>query len=192
MSNPVRAIAPFNRAGRSLLAAALSILVVPALAGCTAEPVPAAATAASRPAASAAPAAGSISGSHVMPNGARMTDAEMSAAWAARPAYVRQNQRTEAAYAFALQTGNVIEWMPCYCGCDAMDHRSNLDCYLKSTPGSRVTWEEHASYCQICVDITLTAKKLLGEGKSLLAIRTAVDRTYGSAGPGTDTALPAS
>jgi hypothetical protein len=123
-----------------------------------------------------------------------MTDGQMDAAWAARPAFARQDARTEAAYAFALRTGNVIDWMPCYCGCDAMGHGSNLDCYFKrSVAGSmRIVYEEHASSCDICVDITLTARKLLGEGKSLLAIRQAVDRTYGSAGPGTDTALPAS
>jgi hypothetical protein len=129
-----------------------------------------------------------------MPNGAQMSDQEMAAAWAARPAYVRQGQRTEAAYAFALQNGSAIDWMPCYCGCAAMDHRSNLDCYFRrSAAGStRITWEEHASYCDICVDIALTAKKLLAEGRSLLAVRQAVDRAYGNAGPGTDTALPPS
>jgi hypothetical protein len=193
MSNSVRATARSTRAGRWLLVLASSLLVGPAAVGCTADrQTPITPTAPVAPAAAAATS--HAEGTHTMPNGGRMTDQEMAAAWTARPAYVRQTQRTEAAYAFALQTGNVIDWMPCYCGCDTMGHRSNLDCYFKRSPAgsTRVAWEEHASYCQICVDITLTAKKLLGDGKSLLAIRQAVDRTYGSAGPGTDTALPAS
>jgi hypothetical protein len=164
----------------------ITLLLGPAVVGCTAGTAHTPA-----PAAPAGPAGGT---SHTMPNGVRMTDQAMAAAWAARPAYVRSGPRTEAAYAFALQNGNAIDWMPCFCGCDAMDHRSNLDCYLKRSPAgsAQISWEEHASYCDICVDITLTAKKLLGEGKSLLAVRQAVDRTYGKAGPGTDTPLPPS
>jgi hypothetical protein len=196
MSSSTRTAARSTWAGRWFLVLAMSLLVGPAVVGCTArQPTPTTPIAPAAPAAAAPAAAAShAGGTHTMPNGARMTDQEMTAAWAARPAYVRQAQRTEAAYAFTLQTGNVIDWMPCYCGCDAMGHRSNLDCYFKraSAGSTRIAWEEHASYCQVCVDITLTAKKLLSEGKPLLAIRQAVDRTYGNAGPGTDTALPPS
>jgi hypothetical protein len=144
--------------------------------------------------AAAPTAAVGVSGSHTMANGMTMTTAEMDATWAARPAYVKANQRTEGAYAYAMRSWNVIQWMPCYCGCDAMGHGSNLDCYFKPMPraATRPAFEEHASYCQICVDITLTAKKLAGDGKSLIEIRQAIDRTYGSSGPGTVTALPPS
>ena len=81
--------------------------------------------------------------------------------------------------------------MPCYCGCVAMDHRNNTDCYIKPrVEGAQVVFDEHASYCGICVDITLTAKSMTAEGKSPLQIRAAVDGEYGSIAPGTDTAVP--
>ena len=162
----------------------ISLVLVPGAAGCSAE---------HGTSATVTPAVGR-GATHTMPNGTTMTAEEMDANWAARPAYVRQNQHTQNAYAYAMDAWNVIQWMPCYCGCGAMGHTSNLDCYYKPMlPGSNgLTYEEHASYCQICVDITTTASKLAGEGKSLLEIRQAVDRQYGNAGPGTDTALPAS
>ncbi len=178
-----RATAPRRRQlAPWFLALAMALLVGPTVAGCSANrsSTPPPATASTQ------------AGTHTMPNDAEMTTAEMDSAWAGRPAFARQNQRTEAAYAFALRTGHVIEWMPCYCGCGAMGHGSNLDCYFKPAPATskKVVYEEHASYCDICVDITLTAQKLLNQGKSLREIRDAVDRQYGIGAPGTKTALP--
>lgn len=112
-------------------------------------------------------------------------------AWAARPAYVSANPATEEAYAFALAHPQIVKWMPCYCGCEAMDHGSNLDCYYKhGQPGDRAVFEEHASFCDICVQITLKTKQLDAEGKSLSEIRQIIDQTFGGATPGTLTAQP--
>jgi len=117
----------------------------------------------------------------------------VEAAWAARPDYVRHaHPRVAEAYRYALERPDVIAWMPCYCGCAAMDHRSNLDCFLRSRmAGGAVAFEEHASFCDICVETALLAKQRLAEGRSLAEIRAEVDATWGGAGvPGTDTALP--
>lgn len=117
--------------------------------------------------------------------------ADASAAWAARPGFVHADAATEEAYAYALYHPQIVRWMPCYCGCGGMGHRSNLDCYLKpGTPGDRTVFEEHASYCDICVKTTLLVKKMYSEGKSLREIRQAVDQTFGGAAPGTPTELP--
>jgi hypothetical protein len=126
---------------------------------------------------------------HAMP-----TAAEADAAWAARPHYVQTaDARTQEAYAYAIARPDVVDWMPCYCGCVAMDHRNNTDCYIKPrTEGAQVVFDEHASYCGICVDITLKAKAMTAEGRSLLEIRLAVDGEYGSIAPGTVTAMPPS
>jgi hypothetical protein len=112
---------------------------------------------------------------------------DVAAMWAVRPDYVRTSAATEAAYHYAMSHPEVVAWMPCYCGCDAMEHRSNLDCYLKANGAG---FEEHASYCGICVDITLKAKELVAQGKSLLEVRTIVDATWGGIAPGTKTELP--
>jgi hypothetical protein len=117
--------------------------------------------------------------------------ADANAAWDARPDYVKGNPQTEEAYAWALYHPSVLQWMPCYCGCAAMDHGSNRDCYYKkAVPGQSTTFEEHASYCDVCVKITLKTKQLLSEGKSLSEIRAAIDQEFKGSVPGTPTALP--
>jgi hypothetical protein len=135
-----------------------------------------------------------------MPNGEGMGDSTMlptpeqiSAAWAIRPAYVSHNgHETEEAYAFAVARPDIVEWMPCYCGCAAMDHRSNLECFLKRREaGAPIAFEEHASYCDICVKTALMAKQMLAQGATLTQMRTAVDDAFGRSGaPGTPTELP--
>lgn len=113
--------------------------------------------------------------------------AAQDAMWAARPAYVGTSAATEAAYHYAVTHPEIVQWMPCYCGCDGMGHGSNLDCYIKPADG---TFEEHASYCDICVKITLTTKALVEEGRSLRDIRQVIDQTFGGSIPGTPTELP--
>jgi hypothetical protein len=119
--------------------------------------------------------------------------AAIEAAWAARPSYVTDGgAMVMEAYRYALERPDVIQWMPCYCGCTAMGHRSNLDCFFRSRmAGGAVAFEEHASYCDVCVDTALLAKKRIAEGRTLPEIRAEVDSTFGGRGvPGTDTAVP--
>jgi Protein of unknown function with PCYCGC motif len=55
-----------------------------------------------------------------------------------------------------------------------------------------LTYEEHASFCDICVKIVSRASQMLQQGKTMVQIRAAVDSTFGGgAAPATDTALPA-
>jgi hypothetical protein len=124
---------------------------------------------------------------HAMP-----TSAEVDAMWAARPAFVQTaDARTQEAYAFAVARPDITDWMPCYCGCVAMEHRNNTDCFLKPRAvGITITYDEHASYCGICVDIALKAKSMAAEGRTLIEIRAAVDSQFGGSAPGTDTGLP--
>ncbi len=82
--------------------------------------------------------------------------------------------------------------MPCYCGCAGMEHRSNLDCFFqrREVKGS-FAYEEHASFCDICVQTANTASRLLREGKTMVQVRAAIDGQFGGGSvPGTDTPLP--
>jgi uncharacterized protein with PCYCGC motif len=117
-------------------------------------------------------------------------DTAQEAVWAARPAYTHNTARTEEAYLYAMEHPLVVQWMPCYCGCGGIGHGSNLDCYFEPNAGGTIVFEEHASYCAICVDITLRTKQLAASGASLASIRTAIDAEFGGAGPGTDTDRP--
>jgi len=127
-------------------------------------------------------------GGHVMP-----TEPEIAGSWAGRPEFVHAaHPAVQEAYAYALERPDVIEWLPCYCGCAAMDHRSNLDCFFKPRgPGEGIAFEEHASYCDICVQTALTAKQVMAKGRSLPEIRATIDAMYAAKGvPGTPTDLP--
>ncbi|MFV2064272.1 MAG: PCYCGC motif-containing (lipo)protein [Chloroflexota bacterium] len=127
------------------------------------------------------------------PHEMTMTSAELDAAWSARPAYVSQGSpAVREAYAFALPQGSALTWMPCYCGCVGMGHGSNLDCFLNPRQkGQAVVFEEHASFCDVCIETALMTKRMLAAGSSLAEIRAAVDATFGAAGaPGTPTDMP--
>jgi hypothetical protein len=119
-----------------------------------------------------------------------LTLAVANDAWEHRPDYTHVTPATEAAYAYALHNPHVIQWFPCYCGCGGMGHRSNLDCYFKPADDGTIAFEEHASYCDICVDITLMAKDLIAQGVSLHDARAAIDAQFAGSVPGTPTELP--
>jgi hypothetical protein len=117
-------------------------------------------------------------------------DEAQAAAWAVRPAYTHTTARTEEAYQYAMEHHAVLQWIPCFCGCGAMGHGNNLDCYFEPSATGSIVFQEHASYCGVCVDITLRTKQLAASGASLSSIRTAIDTEFGGIGPGTDTQRP--
>ena len=118
---------------------------------------------------------------------------EVSATWEARPEYVKVLPGDwQSAYAYALARPDVLQWLPCYCGCGGMGHRSNLDCFFqrREVKGT-YQYEEHASYCDICIKTANMADAMLRDGKTMTQIRAAVDSSFGGgAAPGTDTAQP--
>ena len=88
------------------------------------------------------------------------------------------------AYQFAAANPDVLERLPCYCGCGGVGHASNYACFVSSVePSGAIVYDGHAVGCSICVDIARDAMRLLGEGQDLQAIRTHVDHTYGRYGP---------
>lgn len=49
------------------------------------------------------------------------------------------------AYRFALANPDVVDKLPCYCGCGGMGHDSNLDCFVERfEPGGGVVFGYHA------------------------------------------------
>jgi hypothetical protein len=100
------------------------------------------------------------------------------------PDEVRQaSSTTQQAYQFAIANPDLLKEIPCYCGCGAVGHQSNYDCYVQDDTGGEITFDQHALGCSICVDIALDAMRLKGEGKSVAQIKTIVDQTYGQFGP---------
>ncbi|HEX2994231.1 MAG TPA: PCYCGC motif-containing (lipo)protein [Anaerolineales bacterium] len=88
------------------------------------------------------------------------------------------------AYQFAAANPDVMKDIPCYCGCGNIGHTSNYACYVSGVgKNSKLTFDNHALGCSICVDITQDVMRLLQEGKSPPEIRTYVDTTYAKYGP---------
>jgi hypothetical protein len=124
----------------------------------------------------AAGAKGDSAGS--MAHSVAMADAEsMPQAVRAAPQVVAD------AYRFAAANPEVTQQIPCYCGCGAMGHESNYDCFWQGEG----KLDEHALGCGICVDIAQDAMRGLEQGRSLQEIRQQVDADYSQFGPPTDT-----
>ena len=99
--------------------------------------------------------------------------------------------RVREAYQYAAAHPDELRKYPCYCGCGAMGHTSNLSCYIQDiAPDGTMTFDTHANGCGICVDIAQDVMRLKAEGQSSLQVRNYIDAQYSSFGPGTNTPLP--
>jgi len=89
----------------------------------------------------------------------------------------------QTAYQFAAANPDAMKNIPCYCGCGNIGHTSNYSCYVSSVDDKgKITFDNHALGCSICVDITQDAMRLLKEGKTVPEIKAYVDATYGKYG----------
>jgi hypothetical protein len=106
------------------------------------------------------------------------------------PKYVTAEVRD--GYEYALARPDVLKYLPCYCGCGLTEgHTSNLDCFIRGVEADgTVRFDEHGSFCDICLQIARDARRLLGEGKTLAQVRAFIDRVHSEKGPGTDTPWP--
>jgi hypothetical protein len=87
------------------------------------------------------------------------------------------------AYQFAAANPEPMKQIPCYCGCGAMGHTSNYSCYVQSVDANgKITFDNHALGCSLCVDITQDVIRMQREGKSTSEIRAYVDSTYSQYG----------
>ncbi len=92
--------------------------------------------------------------------------------------------RVRSAYQFAVANPDALKNVPCYCGCGAMGHTSNLSCYVKGRKADgQITFEDHALGCSLCVDIAQDVMRMTGEGKSPQDIRAAIVASYSKFGP---------
>jgi hypothetical protein len=92
-------------------------------------------------------------------------------------------ERVKSAYSFAVANPDILNRLPCYCGCGAMGHRSLYACYVSSVePDGKITYDTHALGCSICVDIAQDAMRMLNEGKSVDQVKAYVDQTYAQYG----------
>lgn len=83
------------------------------------------------------------------------------------------------AYEFALENpDNILDQVPCYCGCmQTSGHKNNRDCFLKEKPEG-LSFDKMGLNCGLCVNIALTTKSLLKQGKSKEEISLAIDAQF--------------
>jgi hypothetical protein len=87
------------------------------------------------------------------------------------------------AYQFNVANPDVMKDIPCYCGCGAVGHTSNYDCYVSNVDDTgKLTFDNHALGCSICVDITQDVMRMLKDGKSPQEARAHIDATYSNYG----------
>lgn len=87
-------------------------------------------------------------------------------------------------YQFASANPDLMQNIPCYCGCGNVGHTSNYSCYVEGQDDKgNLRWDSHALGCSICVDITQDVMRLLKDGKSSQDIRASIDATYSKYGP---------
>ena len=84
-----------------------------------------------------------------------------------------------AAYAFAARRPDVLQSIPCFCGCKRQGHENNEACYVKSRSSAGVPrWTDHGITCGICIDITRVAIVMTVDKQPIDAIRVAIGTKY--------------
>ncbi|MEO4053739.1 PCYCGC motif-containing (lipo)protein [Solibacillus sp. CAU 1738] len=105
-----------------------------------------------------------------------------------------QPENIRLTYQVAGHATDILEWMPCYCGCgESVGHGSNLNCFIKEmNEDGSVVWDDHGTRCVVCLEIALQSAKMFKDGMELKDIRNAIDEMYkeGYAEP-TKTKMPA-
>jgi len=89
-----------------------------------------------------------------------------------RPATLAPEQftgRVAEGYRIARERPELLERMPCYCGCYLTHgHQNNLDCFR----------DRHGETCEICLAIAIRAEQLAKKGYSVEDIKALVDRAF--------------
>jgi len=99
--------------------------------------------------------------------------------------------RVKQAYQFAAEHPQHVANYPCFCGCVFMGHKNNLDCYVSDIAADgTITFDNHASGCGVCVDITQDVMRMMNEGKAAPQIWAYINAEYSRFGPSTDTVAP--
>jgi uncharacterized protein with PCYCGC motif len=83
-------------------------------------------------------------------------------------------------YDFAADHPEVLQYVPCFCGCEQSGHRSAEQCFVKSRAknGDVLSWNDHGMTCGMCLAVAKRAMDMYGSHASVKAIRDDVERTY--------------
>ena len=91
-----------------------------------------------------------------------------------------------ASYLFAARHPEVLNYVPCFCGCERSGHKGSHDCFIagRDAKGRVTAWDHHGIECGVCLDVAYTSMQMSNSGASVSAIRAAIDKKYKSDGHG--------
>ncbi len=83
-------------------------------------------------------------------------------------------------YEFAGRRPDVLEFVPCFCGCESAGHRANAHCFVQSrnADGSVAAWEPHGLGCAVCIDVARDSMQLTASGATVNDVRNAIEDKY--------------
>jgi hypothetical protein len=125
------------------------------------------------------------------PSGVRIAD-DLPLLRANLAGAARSPEVVRAVYEFAARHPEVLQYVPCFCGCERGGHRGNADCFVagRDAQGHVTAWEPHGSICEICLDVGRMAMDMHNQGESVPAIRQAVEARFAGGPNHTPTPLP--
>jgi bacterioferritin-associated ferredoxin len=104
-----------------------------------------------------------------------------------------QPKEVRTVYQLAAQIEDILQWIPCYCGCgESQGHQSNFNCFIRDiSEDGTVVWTDHGTRCGVCLQIAVQSAEMKQNGATNKEIRNFIDDTYktGYAKP-TDTKMP--
>ena len=88
-------------------------------------------------------------------------------------------------YEFAGRRPDILEFVPCFCGCESAGHRANAHCFVQSRneDGSVAAWEQHGIGCAVCIDVARDSMQLAASGASVGDVRAAIEDKYAARFP---------
>lgn len=91
-----------------------------------------------------------------------------------------QNENVVLIYKAVAQNTELLEHIPCYCGCgESAGHRSSKDCFVKEIEADgSIIWDDHGTKCNVCMEIALESIVLSRDGKTVEEIRSIIDSKY--------------
>jgi hypothetical protein len=63
------------------------------------------------------------------------------------PSFAQQaSPQVQGAYRYAVDHGEIVQYIPCFCGCARIGHRHNGECYVaERLPEGRLTFTNHGA-----------------------------------------------
>lgn len=100
-----------------------------------------------------------------------ITDASSLRGGETRPTLspARFTGKTASTYEIAREIPEILDSLYCYCDCKKhFGHKSLLTCYV----------DDHAAFCDVCMDEAIRAYELFKQGKDILTIRKTIDSEF--------------